>query len=134
MKYMKTLYGVSLIAALAITYGADAQSVAKETTTTTTTHSSGTVSEFSPGAIVIQSETATSPIPYTATETTTYVDEDGNAVARETVTSGVPVTVFYSKSGNDLVASKVVVKRSTKTETGPMGSTIEEKKTTITTP
>ena len=41
------------------------------------------------------------------------VDQAGNAVAEEKVQSGVPVTVYYSKSGDKMVAAKVVVKETT---------------------
>jgi hypothetical protein len=73
------------------------------------------VSEFSPDSIVIRTSPAASPSTYEFTETTTYVDEAGNPVEIETVKSGVPVTVFYSKSGDKMVATKVVVKKTTMT-------------------
>lgn len=85
------------------------------TTTTTTTQSSGTVSEFGPDSIIIRTTPTASPTTYEFTETTTYVDEAGNPVEVETVKSGVPVTVFYSKSGDKMVATKVVVKKTTTT-------------------
>lgn len=86
------------------------------TTTTTTTQSSGTVSEFGPDSIVIRSTPSASPMTYEITETITFVDESGNPVDAETVIkSGVPVTVFYTKSGDKMVASKVVVKKTTTT-------------------
>ena len=86
------------------------------TTTTTSTQSSGTVSEFGPDSIVIRSAPTASPTTYEYTETTTYVDESGNPVDAETVIkSGVPVTVFFNKSGDKMVATKVVVKKTTTT-------------------
>ncbi len=86
------------------------------TTTTTTTQAAGTVSEFGPDSIVIRTAPTASPTTYEYTETTTYVDEAGNPVDAETVIkSGVPVTVFYSKSGDKMVATKVVVKKTTST-------------------
>ncbi len=45
-----------------------------------------------------------------------YVDEAGYPVEVETVKSGVPVTVYYSKSGDKMVATKVVVKETTVTQ------------------
>jgi len=86
------------------------------TTTTTTTQSSGTVSEFGPDSIVIRTTQSAAPTTYEYTETTTYVDEAGNPVDAETVVkSGVPVTVFFNKSGDKMVATKVVVKKTTTT-------------------
>jgi len=73
--------------------------------------SEGTISEFGPQGIVIKSETATEPVRYTSSETTTYVDEEGNPVSVTTVKSGLPVTVYYTKTGDSLVATKVMVRK-----------------------
>jgi len=94
-----------------------AQSAVKEeTTTTTTTTSTGTISKFGPDTIVVKTTTSTDPISYSYTKTTTYVDENGKPVSIETVKSGLPVTVYYDKSGNKMVATKVVVRKTTVTE------------------
>ena len=103
-----TFFGVMLV-----TTAAFAQSTVKETkettTTTTTTSSSGTISEFGKDVIVVKTTTSTDPIRYSYTKTTTYVDEKGNPVSIETVKTGLPVTVYYDKEGNKMVATKVVV-------------------------
>lgn len=89
-----------------------AQSSVKETTTTTTTTTSmGTISQFGPETIVLKSTTSTEPVSYSYTKTTTYVDESGKPVSVETVKSGLPVTIYYDKSGNKMVATKVVVRK-----------------------
>lgn len=106
-----------------------AQTAVTESTTTTTT-SAGTITEFSPDTLVIRSEGASSPVRYRYSKTTTYVDETGAPVSMETVKSGLPVTVHYVKQGNDMVASRVIVRRKTTTTTAPV---VEEKKTTTTT-
>jgi len=85
--------------------------------TTTTVTSTGTVSQFTPNAIVVRANASTVPVRYTFTKTTTYVDENGNPVSVETVRSGIPVTVYYEKSGDNLVADKVVVKKTVSTTT-----------------
>lgn len=82
-------------------------------TTTTTTENAGTISEFSPDTIVIQSETTSSPTRYSYTKSTTYVDETGAPVSIETVKSGLPVTVYYTLEGDRMVANKVVVRKTT---------------------
>jgi hypothetical protein len=92
----------------------------------------GTISEFSPDAIVIKSETAPEPMHYKYTKTTTYVDESGAPVSIETVKSGLPVTVYYTKEGDDMVATKVIVRKAV-TTTGGDDSTVVQKKTTTTT-
>jgi hypothetical protein len=105
-----------------------AQTAVKETTTTTT--SAGTISEFGPETIIIRSETSPQPIRYSYSKTTTYVDETGAPVSLETVKSGLPVTVYYVRDGDKMMASKVIVKRAVAVPATPI---IEEKKTTTTT-
>jgi hypothetical protein len=112
---------LSAVLATAGLTGAYAQGVV------TTTTSAGTVSQFSPDAITVTS--GTTPVSYTYSKTTTYVDENGNPVSVETVRSGVPVTVYYSQDGDRMVASKVVVHR----DISPDGATLIKKSTTTTT-
>ncbi len=86
---------------------------------TTTTTSAGTITRFSPDAIVVRTAASADPVTYSYTKTTTYVDEDGNPVSMETVKSGLPVTVYYDKDGNKMIATKVVVRKTTTTTTNP---------------
>jgi hypothetical protein len=108
-----TLLSVMLFATN-ITRAQTAAPCATSTTTSTTT-SAGTVSQFSPDTIVVKTTTSADPISYSYTKTTTYVDEDGNAVSSETVKSGAPVTVYYTQDGDKMVATKVVVRKTTTT-------------------
>ena len=78
-------------------------------TTRTTTEEIGTVGEFGADAFTVRGEAAQAPVRYSYTKTTTYVDEDGNPVAVETVRSGVPVTVHYANEGERRVVSQVIV-------------------------
>ncbi len=91
--------------------------------TSTTTTSEGTVSEFGPQGIVIKTAVGTQPVRYISNETTNYVDENGNPVAVATVTSGLPVTVYYTKVGDTLIASKVMVKTGVAPATQILGTT-----------
>lgn len=100
------LFGGSLLLA-SITL---AQSERVEVTNTATT-TEGTVSEFGPQSIIIKTETGTQPVRYISGETTNYVDEAGNPVAVTTVKSGLPVTIYYTKVGDTLVASKIMVRK-----------------------
>ena len=125
---IRTLTGAALLGLLLTTVNVTfAQTVVKETTTTT--NSAGTISEFGPETIIIRSETSPEPIRYSYTKTTTYVDETGTPVSIETVKSGLPVTVYYLKVGDKMVASKVIVRKAV-VKAAPA---IEEKKTTTTT-
>jgi len=103
------------------------------TTTTTTVTADGTVNQYSPDAIVVSSPSSTTPIRYSATKTTTFVDENGNPVAMETVKSGLPVTVYYDREGNNLVATKVVVKRVAVVDPNAPAPVIQKSTTTTTT-
>ncbi len=128
MKHIKltsALFSI-LLAATASTF---AQTAVE--TTTTTTNTPGVISEFGPDVLVIKSETATAPIRYTYTTKTIYVDEAGAPVTMTTVKSGLPVTVYYTKDGDKMVASRVVVRKAV--VVAPVAPVIEEKKTTTTT-
>jgi hypothetical protein len=106
---------LTLVSVMLFSSAVFAQSAVEETTTTTTT-STGTISEFGPETIVVKTTTSTDPVSYSYTKTTTYVDENGKPVSVETVKSGLPVTIHYDRSGNKMVATKVIVR---KTVLGP---------------
>jgi len=103
------------------THTATAQRV--EVTSVTTT-SDGTVSEFGPQSILIKTAPGFQPIRYISSETTNYVDEEGNPVAANLVKSGLPVTVYYTKVGDTLVASKIMVRKAVIVPRTPVISTI----------
>ena len=124
---IRKLASATLLGLLLLTVNVSlAQTVVKETTTTTTAR---TISEFGPEMIVIRTETAPEPVRYTYSKTTTYVDETGAPVSIETVKSGLPVTVYYTKVGDKMVATKVIVRKVVVKQ----APAIEEKKTTTTT-
>jgi hypothetical protein len=119
---------VFILAVLIIPCGLFAE---QEIVTVTKTETLGTVSEVGPDAIVVRTETSTTPLKYSYTKTTTYVDETGAPVTIETVKSGLPVTVYYTLEGDRMVANKVVVRKTTTTTTeNPF---IEKKSTSTTT-
>ena len=86
----------------------------------TTTETAGTISDVGPHSIVVRSETSSSPMSYSYTKSTTYVDETGAPVTIETVKSGLPVTVYYTREGDRMVADKIVVRKTTTTTEMPM--------------
>lgn len=99
--------------------------------TVTTTETAGTISEVKPDTLIIRSESSPNPVVYTSTKKTSYVNEKGEPVSIETVKSGLPVTVYYTSNGNQMIADKVLVhETTTTTSTKPM---IEEKKVKTTT-
>lgn len=78
---------------------------------TVVTQSAGTISEFSPDALVIRSETATAPTRYVVSREVQYVDDAGAPVSVEVVKSGLPVTVHYVREGDRVIAQRIVVHR-----------------------
>lgn len=135
MKAHKRYVTIAALSAVLATAGfAAAQS--ETTTTSSTTSYAGTVSDFSPSVITVRSDTSSSPVSYSYSKTTTYVDEAGNPVSMETVRSGAPVTVYYTQDGSQMIASKVVVHKTVTAapaEPAPAPAMIEQKKTTTTT-
>jgi len=130
-----TILGILLVASPAVVQA----QISEQTTTVRTTSSAGIVSEFGPRTLVIRSETSPEPIHYTYTKTTSYVDETGAPVSMELVKSGLPVTVYYERNGDEMVASKVIVRKAVRVsppleEVIPAAPpVVEEKKTTTTT-
>jgi len=106
---------------------------AQEQMSVTTTETAGTISELGQDTIVVRSETSSSPMRYSSTQSTTYVDETGTPVSVETVKSGLPVTVYYTRDGNRLVADKVVVRKTTTTTTEAPIHTEKQTRTTTAT-
>jgi hypothetical protein len=86
-----------------------AETVRTETTTEKTTTFKGTVSEFGPGSstIVLKSDTGM-PTRYTTNEKTTFVDQNGNVVSRETI-KDQPVTIYTAPDGGSTIVSNVGV-------------------------
>jgi hypothetical protein len=97
----------------------------------TTTSSAGTITEFTPGSqtLIMRSESSPDPLRYVITRETNVVDETGAPVVMEKVTRGVPVNVEYIRTGDRLVASRIVVHRTAVAPVAP----VERTKTTTTT-
>ncbi|HYC56058.1 MAG TPA: hypothetical protein VEL28_14080 [Candidatus Binatia bacterium] len=84
-----------------------------EVVTTKTTTYSGVVSEINPSSstIILRSESSPTPVSYTYTKETTFVDAAGNVVPYETIRNA-PVRVEYSSEGGQTIVRRVV-------QTGP---------------
>ena len=127
-RVLTSLAAVLSLAAIGATMprGANAETIETTKQVSSSTTYSGTVSEIAPSSstIVIKSESAPQPMRYMFNEKTTFVDASGNTVTQESIRNQ-PVTVYYSKDGDNMVVSKVVV-----TKQAP---SMMEKKTTTTT-
>jgi hypothetical protein len=88
-----------------------------QTTQVTQIEQAGTITEVSPGILVIEQPGASpTPVRFVNNTTTNYVNEAGEPVPPESVKAGAPVRIFYTKVGDTLVASRVEV--STKGSSG----------------
>ncbi len=116
---IRTIRSIGLSAVIGLTAASAAwgQSTSTTTTATSTTTNAGVVSDFTPDAIVVRSESVAEPVRYSFTEKTVYVDETGAPVSREMIRSGLPVTVHYVTQGDRMVADRVVVSKTTTTTT-----------------
>ena len=110
------------------------QAFAQATTTVTTTN--GAFTEYVPGSetMVVRSEAGTSPLRYSVTKQTTIVDETGAPVAIDRLSPGSQLSIQYTGSGDQLVASRVVVRRAaTSTVTSVPAVTGQQTNTSTTT-
>jgi len=110
------------------------QAFAQATTTVTTTN--GAFTEYVPGSetMVVRSEAGTSPLRYSVTKQTTIVDETGAPVAIDRISPGSQLSIQYTGSGDQLVASRVVVRRAaTSTVTSVPAVTGQQTNTSTTT-
>jgi hypothetical protein len=121
-KVIPIVFALSLMVTTYAVYAQQSTTV----NTVTATETVGTISEVGPDALMIRSETNSSPMNYTYTKSTTYVDDAGVPVSIETVKSGMPVTVHYTQEGDRMVATKVVVRKTMTTTDGP---TIQKRQT-----
>jgi hypothetical protein len=84
-----------------------------QTTTTSVTTTKGAFTEFVPGSrtVVVKTEANPAPLRYVVTKQTTVVDESGTPVTIERITPGSSLAIDYTGTGNQLVASRIVVQK-----------------------
>jgi hypothetical protein len=88
-----------------------ALTTAQESIVTTTT-TNGTITQFAPSdSLFIRTEPDAAPLRYAVTKETTVVDETGTPVVVEKITPGLPVVVHYTRAGDRLVASRIVLRK-----------------------
>ena|SRR5882762_7746162 len=78
-------------------------------TTTTTTESTGTVTDFTPGQMMVLRTEAGEPMRYKFGKTVTYVTSDGKVVEASKIRKDSKVRVHYIKQGDDMLVDKVIV-------------------------
>jgi hypothetical protein len=89
------------------------QAFAQTTAATTVTTTRGAFTEYVPGSetMVVRTEANPTPLRYTVTKQTTIVDESGAPVAIERISPGSQLSVQYTGTDDQLVASRIVVQR-----------------------
>ena len=78
-------------------------------TTTTTTESTGTVTDFTPGEMMVLKTEAVEPVRYKFSKQVTYVTSDGRVIQPSTIRKDSKVRVHYVKNGDDMLVDKVIV-------------------------
>ena len=82
-------------------------------TTTTTTESTGTVTDFTPGQMMVLKTEAVEPVRYKFGKQVTYVTSDGRFIQPSEVRKDSKVRVHYVKDGDDMLVDKVIVTKTT---------------------
>ena len=72
----------------------------------------GVIANADSDEITIRTATSDGRIHYKAHDVTAYVDESGNPVSRSMLKAGTPVTIYYERDGESLMATRVVVRNS----------------------
>jgi hypothetical protein len=82
------------------------------TQTTSTTEATGTITEYTPGSVIVLRESS-GPVRYRFGKTVTYVTRSGRVLDEATVKSkirvGVPVRVHYAGTGANMVVDRVIL-------------------------
>lgn len=106
----KLILSVALAAISAVAWAQTSSETT--TTTTTTTEGGGTITEYTPGSIIVLKETS-GPRRYKFGKTVTYVTKSGKVITEEEVRTrikvGIPVHVHYVKDGDDMLVDRVIV-------------------------
>ena len=79
------------------------------TETTTTTESTGMVTEFTPGQMMVLKTEAAEPMRYKFGKRVTYVTSDGRVIEASKIRKDSKVHVHYIKDGDDMLVDKVIV-------------------------
>ena len=86
--------------------------VSETTTTTTTTEGNGTITQYTPGSVIVLKESS-GPRTYRFGKTVTYVTRSGKVldedVVRTRVKVGAPVRVHYVGTGDNVLVDRVIL-------------------------
>jgi len=104
----KTLLSMALAVVAPFAWG----QVSETTTSTTTTEGNGTITEYTPGSVIVLRESS-GPRHYRFGKTVTYVTRSGRTLDEDTVRTkvkvGVPVRVHYVGTGDNMMVDRVIL-------------------------
>lgn len=78
-------------------------------TQTTTTESTGTVTEYTPGEMIVLKTEAVEPVRYKFSKQVKYVTTDGRVIEASQIRKDSKVQVHYVKDGDNMLVDKVIV-------------------------
>jgi hypothetical protein len=111
-KESNTMKKILLSMALAVVTPFVWAQVSETTTTTTTTEGSGTITEYTPGSVIVLRESS-GPRTYHFGKTVTYVTRSGRVldedIVRTRVKVGIPVRVHYVGTGDNVMVDRVIL-------------------------
>src|ERR1700736_5008683 len=110
MKRTIVSFACALIAPVAFAQTRTTQPTTTTTeTTTTSTTASGTVTTYTPGRTIVVKSESGNPVSFMLGNTVPYVNKAGKTVKHAFIKPGTKVQVVYTKSGDEMVADRVVV-------------------------
>jgi hypothetical protein len=111
-KESNTMKKILLSMAVAVVAPFDWAQVSETTTTTTTTEGSGTITEYTPGSVIVLRESSGprtdrfgNPVTY-VTRSGRVLDED---IVRTRIKVGIPVRVHYVGTGDNVMVDRVIL-------------------------
>src|SRR5206468_8366726 len=108
IKMKKTIISMALAIAAPFAWA----QVSETTTTTTTTEGNGTITEYTPGNMIVLKETS-GPRTYHFGKTVTYVTRSGKVLDEDVVKTrvkvGAPVRVHYVGTGDNAMVDRVIL-------------------------
>jgi hypothetical protein len=130
MNTKMTTLGAALLAASCFW---SSQAFAQTGTTVTTTN--GAFTQYLPGSqtMVVRSEGGTNPVHYSVSKQTTIVDEAGAPATIDRISPGGQLSIQYTGLGDQLVASRVVVRKPATSTVTSVPTTEQQTNTTTTT-
>lgn len=125
---MKMTHKLATAAMAALVLGLTSVSAEDAVTTTTTQTYSGTIASLNAGdsTIMVSGDAGASPVAYSYTEKTTFVDPQGNVISYDTITPETPVELHYSMDGDMRTVDRVVVQQPVAAQTTTTTTTVEE--------